>query len=428
MKRSAHVLGAVALGLIGCREDRAELPPRARTVPNVTSGAIPLPRPDSERPSPTTDTCQSTCANLEVVGPTSLLVSSTGHAVATAAITYGNDAWFVAWSAGTDRITRLQRFDRTGSPDGPTKQIDATRAASLALQEQPTAELLLHGAPAPFDHSLGWSDTIHRLDPSSLEPVGAPFSIRTASVVSDPGALVPEGGGSTTLLQTLTRAVPVVREIQLSPSLGTSQTPVLRDWFVASAKPPIIPMHIGPRRLVTFHEALGVSVAPLEDGGTVGPATSVVDGFPTVNGEVRWYEVWSRVIGSAWWVGAVVGNESGGQTIRVRRVDPETRQPIGETVAVEWNAGRPSELIDANGSPVIVGTLGRNTGPLVSFVPLDVDQRATCRPSTVRLESGAVDLVSLLRHRFVGDTGGVLLIPANAEARGAYFALLRCRP
>src|SRR5262249_38274972 len=141
---------------------------------------------------------------------------------------------------------------------------------------------------------------------------------------------------------------------------------------------------IGDARIFLDVADGALRATPLRDDGTLGTSNRVLE-LPTSNHE--YYVLHHARVGATWWVGAHQAR-SGGTTVRLSAVEPGTRAPLGPPVVIDWPNAQPSAMVDANGTPMVVGDL-QPSGALVrpSFVPIDVRAHAACRPSTLAVAS-----------------------------------------
>jgi hypothetical protein len=101
---------------------------------------------------------------------------------------------------------------------------------------------------------------------------------------------------------------------------------------------------------------------------------------------------------------------------------------LGDVIVLSWPTGHPGSLVDANGTPMLLGNLQPFSAPgRASFVPIDVNTRAACAASTVVVPS-LHDLHQTVRAvHFEGDIAGVTVDAWDgAGARRLFFTRLRC--
>jgi hypothetical protein len=416
------LLGAMLalLGAAACSSSGggASAPPTPSPQPTVDAGDAGL--AVAQQPTPVSDSCASTCAKLTLEGVPAELSPPFDDSAGDSAVTFGAGSWYVAWGGRPAIVTLLQRFTGQGDIDGVARSISGTTPLSLLWRT--AGELLLLGWVPPAYTAAGSVESLHRFGPA-LEPIGAPLVMRA------PGGLISQrefalgSDGALVSTRTIGRARPLLRELTLDPSAGTQQTPVLRDWFMPDTSSSFVAFsEVGGQRFAVDFDGSAIRVTPLAAGGTFGSSARVIEASFEPGNVV----VWSKMIGGRWWVGGYSARY-GATTVHLRAIDPATLTGLGEPIAISWPQGTPYELIDANGTPAILGHLGE--APIrANIVPIDVTARAVCRASAI-VASALSDRNQTIRaSHFEGNIGGLTLDTWGQGPRRMFFARVRCQP
>jgi hypothetical protein len=220
--------------------------------------------------------------------------------------------------------------------------------------------------------------------------------------------------------------VPLVREMTVNLS-NLAETPILRDWHIPEAGPGAGMFYryqrIGDQRFLVFYSKRAIRVAELEADGTVGIAAKVLE----TNFEDDNVIVMSKLVGTSWWVGGYSSRSNAPTTLHLRKIDPKTRSGIGDEIPIAWPLGHPGELVDANGTPMMLTTLVQNGAMRPALYPIDESTRAVCRPSTFTITKYQEQYQSIRAHHLVGDTMGMMLDSWANGARRMFFARAACR-
>lgn len=163
-------------------------------------------------------------------------------------------------------------------------------------------------------------------------------------------------------------------------------------------------------------------IRALLDNSALGAPRPVFD-VPAAEGRQL---VLSKRIGWRWYVSAHAAKRE--PTVRIQAVDASSLAPVGSVFDLSWPNGSPYTLIDANGTPMLLGDLRpfreRNRS---SLVPLDPTARAACSPTTVFVPSLPDEYQAIAAIHFNGDVAGVIVATwGSTGAPRLFFTRLRC--
>jgi hypothetical protein len=341
-------------------------------------------------------------------------------------VTFGDGRWYVAWGGRPEIVTQLQRFTIDGQVDGPATKLSGTTPSELLWRTAGagSGELVLLGWVPPAYTKAGRTESLHRFGPA-LDPIGSPILLRSPGAMGFGGIDDIASDGSLVMLRASGRAEPLVREVRIDVAGDVNQKPVQRDWFISGSKSSFVGVQqIGARRFAVDFDGTGIRVTPLADDGTQGASSQVLSASFEPGNVV----VWTKLIGGTWWVGGYSAHQ-GPTTVHLRAVDPATRTGTGEAIAITWAQGSPWSLIDANGTPMILGSIEPFAVPnRASLVPIDVGARAACRASTIVVDPYRDQHQAIRAIYFAGDKAGITLDTwAGSGPRRMFFTRLGCK-
>jgi hypothetical protein len=389
-----------------------------------SSGSFPPVVAVKARPTPSTDQCASTCGTISVTGKAWALAPPFDDSSGDASVAFGDGHWYVAWGGRPAIATQVQRFTSDGEIDGVGKKITGTTPLALGWLAN-AHQLELRGWIPPAYTGAGYMESYHRFD-AALAPVGDPTLLRTPGDLRTVQAW-DLSSGSLVTTTVLNRTEPLAREIVLDPAAGVNQTPVQKQWFIdKSASEFLAVEHIGGRRLAVVYDGTNLVVIPLADDGTKGEPKVILNG-PLEQTNVS---VQSVQIGSSWWIGAW-SNAYGQTTLHFVSVDPTTLAPASTPFAIAWPSGTPFQLVNANGSLAVLGSIEPDQKPtLPALVPIDTSKGAACRPNELLLADQRSAYQGIRAIHFEGATAGAVF-ETWGSATGSeqeYFARLSCAP
>lgn len=396
------------------KADSAPLPPDDEEEMPPTKTPLPPPTP-----TPTVATCNVSCPRLEPIGPVVELMPPHEESMGQSAITYAGDRWYVAWGGRPTNVTHLQRLTRDGQPDGSALRIEGTTPAAL----QPNAAgdgLFLLGWVPPAYTAAGRMSSVHTLG-LDLAATRPPILLRMPGTVLM-GQSVEAGGAAGELLLTsvLDRPGGLVRQVRIPASATAGAVLSQRDWRPGPVDVVRSFDRIGDQQVFLDVAGGALRMRPLLDDGTIGAPTSILD-IPAAEGR---QVVFSRRVGNGWWVGAWAATNA--PIVRLRAVDPQTRAGLGEVVTLKWPVGTPSDVVDANGTPMLLGHLAHQVHG-ISLVPVDAAARAACTPHAVLMDTLRGRYQTIRAIHFQGDTAGVTLDSWASGPRRVFFTRLRCK-
>ncbi len=413
---TALALGAFALSLAGC-EGKPPIP-----LGPVQTEPEPVVREIGPRlpPSPLTEACSATCSRLEAVGP---LVELAGPlddmGSLAAALTFAGGHWYAAWGGNHAPVARLQRFTTEGQPVGETRVIAGVEPGTLLANA--ASELTLFGWVPPAGEPPGYGRALVSLGPD-LAPLRPPLLLRTPGISRYGVDVALDRSGALVVTELDARPNALVREIRVdaAPSAGPAPS---RDWRPGSTSSTRAIVRFDGERFFVDAADGALRTTPLLDDGTVGATRRAFD-LPT--GETIRYTIFGARVGGAWWLGAQgVGRDNA--SVRLARIDPVTRAAVGAPIELDWPSGYSHALIDANGTPMIEGSIepsGAESRP--SYVPVDEGARAACRPITLSIASMPKRSQTVRAIRFEGEAGVAVIDTWGSSPRRAFFSRLRC--
>jgi hypothetical protein len=388
----------------------------------LETGAPATPPGPPPQPTPATASCNVSCPRLQVVGPVSELGLPHDGSNAQTAVTFADGRWYVAWGVGWPvQVTRVQRFTSDGIPEGPALNISGTAPGDL-LVSQRAGELILLGAAGPAYTSMGSVTAIHRLG-LDLQVRGRPILVRAPGTLGYGRDLETTPSGELLVTSVLARPGGLVRELRIAADAAPGQELPRREWRPGSVDVVVGFQRLGEQRIFVDVAAGALGFRPLDADGTIGPATAVLQVPASETRQITF----SQRVGDTTWVGG--WEPKRGPIVRMRAVDPRTRQPTGEPIAISWPTDSPHQLIDASGTPMLLGTLTERTGPIrAAFVPIDPAARAACVPSTVNVRTLPDRYQTVRSVYFQGDTAGVTVDTWGGPTgeRRVFFTRLRC--
>ena len=390
--------------------DTVAPPPDDEMIPPKT----PLPGPLT----PIAADCNVSCPGLEPLGPLVELMPPHEESEGRSSVTFAGGHWYVAWGGRPSVVTHLQRLTSDGQPDGPSLRIEGTTPTAL----RPTAAgdgLFLLGWVAPAYTAAGYMTSVHSLG-LDLAAAGPPILLRAPGTLIMGQSIELGAAGELMVTNVLDRAGGLVREVRIPLAQPAGALLPQRDWRPGPVDSVIAFDRIGDQRVFLDVAGGALRMRSLLDDGTIGAATSIFE-VPAAEGR---QVVFSRRVGDGWWVGAWAAT-TGPLLVRLRAVDPQTRAAIGELITLKWPTAGPSAVVDANGTPMLLGHLA-SPGNGISLVPIDAAARAACPPSAVKVDGLAGRFQTIRAIHFQGDTAGVTLDSWLSGPRRVFFARLRC--
>jgi hypothetical protein len=376
------------------------------------------------RPTPSTDQCSSTCSTLSVIGKVSALGAPIDDSAGDAAVTFGDDHWYVAWGGRPAIATQIQRFTADGEIDGTAKKIAGTTPSSLGWLAS-SHQLVLEGWVPPAYSRAGYMESFHRFD-AALTPVGDPMLMRTPM---DQRLLEAFDTSSGPMIITSVgdRIQPLVREIVIDPAAGVNQTPAQKQWFMSgSASEFLAVQRASDKRIAVMYDGTNLTASTLADDGSKSAPKTILNGpFEITNVGIQ-----SLLIGNTLWIGAWA-NKSGGTTVHLVTIDPNTLAPASPAFALAWPSGTPNELVNGNGALVIRGTIEPDGKPsLPALVPIDTNRGAACRPIELALADQRTAYQDIRALHFEGAIAGAVFETWGGQtgSEKEYFARLSCSP
>ncbi|WP_394833493.1 hypothetical protein LVJ94_44000 [Pendulispora rubella] len=384
--------------------------------------AVPEPRVD---PSPMTDACQTTCTGLTVVGSVVELQPPFEDSGGDSSVTFGKGNWYVAWGGRPALVTQIQRFTADGKPAGATRRVERTTPGQLVWNPRGDGELDLLAEWWPANDAMTDAAWL-RFDPN-LAPTAGAFRIQEVKTIRYGYDRLEIQGTRLERTSTLDRTQPMVRLQRLDPAGGAGQRIEQSDWYAPSKSSWLAVNRVGDKRLVAYAADGALQVAGLGANGSLGTPSRAIEGLAATPSVL----VRSAMVGKDLWVAAFVSEQppSIPRTVLLRRIDPATLAVLdAEPIRIAWPTGHPSDLIAANGTLALVGDLEGDRSPLRwSFVPVDTQARAVCRPSTVVVVPDRSAHQTIRAVHFEGDTAGVTLDTwTGSGPRHMYFTRLAC--
>jgi hypothetical protein len=314
----------------------------------------------------------------------------------------------------------IQRLTAEGLADGPARRLDGT--TPLALVSVPGGQqLILYGWIPEALTPGGTATSLHRLG-LDLQVLGAPLLARAPGILDVGHTVEATPAGTLLVTSVLTRPGGLVREVRLDPDQPASGELPHRDWRPGSIDGVDVLDRIGGQRVLVDQAEGSLRFRPLLDDGTIGPATPLV---PASARGIR-LNTFVKTVGDRVWVGGYAPQL--GTTIRMRAVDPATRMPAGDPVVIDWPGDGLFDVLDANGTLVLMGNLLPPAGGMrASLVAVDPAARAACAPNTVSV-AGLSDFQQVVTAvHFEGDTAGIAIDTHALDGlRRTFFTRLRC--
>jgi hypothetical protein len=409
---------ALALALAGC-DGKAPLRPGGGQGGGPATP--PSERAEARMPAPLAASCSVTCPRLEAVGP---LVELDGpfddRGLAGASIAFADGHWYAAWGSSAPPVARLQRFTADGRVDGDARVINGSTAGPLLASG--ANELTLVGWVPEAYTPEGYMRSVFALAPdlSSRRP---PLLVRSPGIVRH-DVDVALDGDALVVTELDARPSALVRELRVDGASLRGQVPA-RDWRPATASNSRGVVRFGDERFFLDVADGALRTTPLLETGALGEPRRAFE-LPTGPG-LRYIVFGARVAGG-WWVGAR-GVAADDRTVKLVRLDPATRDPLGPPIELDWPGGNPSALLDVNGTPMLrdrVEPLGAPSRD--SFVPVDEKARAVCAPIMVSLASSSRNYPTVLAVHFEGAEGAAVVDVVGEEQHHTYFTRLRCGP
>lgn len=382
------------------------------------------------QPTPSSRDCSAGCARLEVVGPViELLLPREGDGNRSAAITFAGGHWFAAWSRGQSNATLVQRFTADGEIDGRTLRIEGTAAPRSLLWSPHAGGQLMHfGYVQPSYTAAGAMLSLHRWD-LDLKPSGEPLLLRGPGTLRGHEMLEANDRGEFLWTSMLDRPGGLVREILVPAGMPPGKRITPRDWRTGAAGRDALDGAFesidGQGYLIEVSHG-SLRIRALLDNGALGAPRAVFD-VPAVEGRQL---VLSERIGRRWYVSARAAARRG--PVRIQAVDASSLVPVGSVIDLSWPEGRPYSLIDADGTPMLEGSLSPVGRPSrSSLVPLDPTARAACPASTVFVPSLPDTHQAIGAIHFNGNVAGVIVTTwdSTGGSTGAprlFFTRIRC--
>jgi hypothetical protein len=377
-------------------------------------------------PIEVTTTCNVSCPRLEAVGPAVELLPPHESSMGQAALTFTAGRWYVAWGGRPANVTQIQRLTAEAALDGPTVRIEGTTPRALLPGPTASAGPILLGWIPPAYTAAGRMTSLHRFAPD-LGLAAPPLLARGPGSVlmRETSEVLP--GGDILVTSLLERPGGLVREVRFPLAAKAGEAAALRDWRPGRGVDSMSALdRVGDQRVVVEVAGGDLQVRPLLDDGRVGAPTSILE----VPAAEKRQITFSKRVGDRYWIGAWAADHT--PVVRMRAVDPVTLAPVGEPIRIVWPAAPPERLIDASGTPMLLGHLGQS--PVgSSLVPIDPAARAACAPNMVFSPGLRGSHAQTLRAiHFEGDTAGVVLdawrvvLDTNIVERRLFFSRLRC--
>ena len=390
-----------------------------RQAPTPSATAMPPPTFPAQ-PTPFVETCGATCPALEPFGPASDLVIGKGDWVENAVVTFAGGHWYVAASGRRTDAALVQRFTADGAVDGDALRITGGTPQALLALPSNGGQLVLVGSVRPYDRASGYMRSLHRLglDLKTAEP---PQLLRSPSVPLVRVSIEVDAEGDLLWTDLMDRARLLVREarVRLEASPGPAIT--TRDWWLELDHDATFERVDGRGYFVDGSQG-ALRIRELLENGAVG-APRVIFAIPPAEGRQL---LLSRRIGDRWYVGAhAVKN---GPPVRIQALEAGTLSPVGGLIELSWPEGRPSMLLDADRTPLLLGDLHSNVERgRSSLVPVDTTARAACRATTVGVPALPTEHQAIRAIHFNGATAGVVLSAWGPSGTSrVVFTLLRC--
>lgn len=410
--------GLFALSLAGC-DGKAPLRPGGRQGVGPTPTPTPVEKAEARMPAPLAATCSVTCPRLDAVGP---LVELDGpfddRGLAGASIAFADGHWYAVWGSSAPPVVRLQRFTADGQVDGDTRIINGSAAGPLLANG--ANELTLVGWVPEAYTPGGYMRSVFALAPD-LSPRRPPLLVRSPGVVRHAVDFVLDGD-ALVVTEIDARPSALVRELRVDGASVRGQVPA-RDWHPATASDSRGVARFGDERFFLDVADGALRTTPLLEEGALGEPRRAFD-LPTGPG-LR-YVVFGAQVAGAWWV-AARGVRADARTVKLARLDPATRDPLGPPIELDWPGGNASALLDVNGTPMLRGRVEPLGAPSRdSFVPVDESARAACAPIMVSLASSPRNYPTVRAVHFEGAEGAAVVDVLDEERQHTYFTRLRC--
>jgi hypothetical protein len=374
------------------------------------------------QPTPLSPTCGAPCARLEAIAPVTELLMPHGDSAEASVVTFAGGRWYAAWGGrGRSNATLVQRFTAGGQADGPAVRVEGTAMPrALAATPHRGGQLILLGFVSPAYTAAGSMLSLHRFD-LDLRTAGPPLLMRGPGTGLLADTVEVEDTGGLRWTAVLDRTGILVREIRVPPDASPRQAVATRDWWLQANRSGSFERIEGRDDLVDA-ELGSLRIRALLEGGALGVPRLIAD-LPAAEGRPL---VFSRRVGGRWYVGAQAGTSQ--RTVRIQALDAPSLAPAGGLIELSWPGGYLEALIDAGGTPMLMGNLQPFGAPgRTSLVPLDVTARAACRANTIALPTkpGRYQMIRAIRSNG-GEAGMTISEWGGTAPARLFFTRLRC--
>lgn len=368
---------------------------------------------------PVSEPCSAACARLEAIGPVNELLLPRGDYGERSVVTFADGRWYAAWGGGQANATLVQRFTADGRTDGPALRIEGTTPYGLVSTRHAGGQLILFGSVPPAYTAAGAMWSVHRLNPD-LERAGAPLLLRGPGTLHLGVTVETNDAGELLWTSVLDRPGGLVREVRVAHGEGPKRAIAVRDWSPGVDREGAFERIDGQGYFVDASQG-ALRIRALLDNGMLGAPRRVFD-VPVSEGRQL---VLSKRVGSRWYLGAHAARR--GATVRMQALDTASLAPVGGLMELSWPGDGPYSLIDANGTPMLLGNLQPDKPSRASLVPLDVAARAACPASTIVVPSLPGQYQTIRALHFNGDVAGVTVAAwGNTVTPRVFFTRLRC--
>jgi hypothetical protein len=357
------------------------------------------------------------------MAPVTELLMPEGDSAEQAAITFTGGHWYAAWGGRGTNMTIVQRFTTDGRIDGEALHLDGV-ASPGALLASPRAggQVTLFAYAGGAYTAEGSMHSLHRLD-GDLKTVGTPLLLRSPALLQMAVSIETNAAGDLLWTAVLDRPGTLVRETLIDVDALPGQAIAVRDWWMGVEREGAFERINGKGYFIDATQG-ALRIRELLDGGALGKPRIVFD-IPPEEGRQL---LLSERIGDRWYVGAFAVKQGG--LVRIQALDTSSLAAVGSRIELSWPNDLPYSLVDANGTPVLLGCLHpRGKASKVSFVPLDVNAGAACRANTIAVASLPGHYQTIRALHFNGDVAGVAIAAWDSTGSSRlFFTRVRCVP
>lgn len=417
--RRKHLLSLAALAaLCACGGIEATSHPG----PSTTLASRPTPPANpAGQPSPYVQACGAGCAGLEVMGPVTELLMPEKDSIEQAAITFAGGHWYAAWGGRGADMTLVQRFTADGRSDGEALHLDGVLTpGSLLASSHGGGQVTLLGYAGGAYTADGFTQSLHRMD-LDLKAVGTPLLLRSPTTLQLAVSVEMNEAGDLLWTTVLDRPGTLVRETRVAVDAVPGQAVTVRDWWLGVEREGAFERIDGKRYFIDATQG-ALRIRELLDGGALGKPRIAFE-IPAEEGRQL---LLSKRVGNQWYVGAFAVTL--GSVVRIQALDASSLAAVGSRIELSWPNDRPYSLVDANGTPMLLGCLHpQGKASKASLVPLDANAGAACRANTVSLPSLPDHYQTIRALHFNGDVAGVALAAWDSTGVSRlFFTRLRC--